>query len=160
MRVYLAPGWRGNQQTIAPWVAGLRARGFDAEALLLGTGRAEQRTGAFLEVAEPDVVVGGISFGGRVASLVAAEREVAGLFCISYPLAGEADTRTRHWPSISCPALVVNGDQDELTEVAELRDRLPRLRRGRLEVIAGGTHSLTPELDQVLDLAAAFLATL
>jgi predicted alpha/beta-hydrolase family hydrolase len=160
VRVYLAPGWRGNQETIAPWVAGLRERGFDAEALLPGTGRAEQRTGAFLAVAAPDVVIGGISFGGRVASLVAAEREVAGLICISYPLAGEAEARTRHWPRISCPALVVNGDQDELTDAAELRDRLPRLRRGRLELIVGGAHSLTPELDHVIDVSAAFLSTL
>jgi predicted alpha/beta-hydrolase family hydrolase len=160
VRVYLAPGWRGNQETIAPWVAGLRARGFEAEALLPGTGRAEQRTGAFLAVAAPDAVIGGISFGGRVASLVAAERVVAGLLCISYPLAGEADARTRHWPRISCPSLLVNGDQDELTDVAELRNRLPTLRRGRLEVIVGGSHSLTPELDQALDLAATFLASL
>ena len=42
MRVYLAPGWRGTQETVAPWVGGLRRRGFDAEALLLGPGRAEQ----------------------------------------------------------------------------------------------------------------------
>jgi predicted alpha/beta-hydrolase family hydrolase len=138
----------------------LRRRGFDAEALLPGTGRAEQRIGAFLAVAAPDVVIGGLSFGGRVASLVAAEREVGALLCISYPLAGEAAARTRHWPKISCPTLVVNGDQDELSDPEELRDRLPLLRRGRLEVIAGGTHSLIPQLDQVLDVSAGFLSTL
>jgi predicted alpha/beta-hydrolase family hydrolase len=160
VKVYLAPGWRGDQETIAPWVAGLRRRGFDAEALLLGTGRAEQRMGPFLAVAAADVVIGGISFGGRVASLVAAERQVAGLLCISYPLAAEAEARTRHWPRINCPALVLNGDQDELTDAAELRDRLPMLRRGRLEMIDGGTHSLTPQVDRVLDLAAAFMSTL
>jgi predicted alpha/beta-hydrolase family hydrolase len=160
VKVYLAPGWRGTQETVAPWVTGLRRRGFDAEAVVLGTGRAEQRTGAFLAVAAQDVVIGGLSFGGRVASLVAAEREVGALLCISYPLAGEAVARTRHWPRISCPALVVNGDQDELTDAAELHDRLPLLRRGRLDLIAGGTHSLIPELDQVLDVSAAFLSTL
>jgi predicted alpha/beta-hydrolase family hydrolase len=160
VRVYLAPGWRGTQDTLAPWVTGLRRRGLDAEAIDVGTGRAEQRTGAFLAVAAPDVVIGGLSFGGRVASLVAAERRVAGLLCVSYPLAGDPDGRTRHWPEISCPALVVNGDQDELTDAAELRDRLPLLPRGRLELVAGGTHSLGPQLDQVLDLSAAFLSTL
>jgi predicted alpha/beta-hydrolase family hydrolase len=160
LRIYLAPGWRGTQESIAPWVDGLRRRGFEADALLPGTGRADQRTGAFLAVAMPEVVIGGISFGGRVASLVAAEREVGALLCISYPLAGEAEARTRHWPEISCPALVVNGDQDELTDPAELRDRLAMLRRGRLALIRGGTHSLTPQLDQVLDLSAGFLSTL
>jgi predicted alpha/beta-hydrolase family hydrolase len=160
VRVYLAPGWRGTQETLAPWVGGLRRRGFDAEPVVLGPGRAEQRTGAFLAVAAPDAVIGGLSFGGRVASLVAAEREVRALLCISYPLAGEAVGRTSHWPRISCPTLVVNGDQDELTDAGELRDRLPVLRRGRLELIAGGTHSLIPQLDQVLDVSAGFLSTL
>jgi predicted alpha/beta-hydrolase family hydrolase len=160
VRVYLAPGWRGTQETIAPWVSGLRRRGFEAEAVAIGPGRAEQRTGAFSSVAAPGVVIGGISFGGRVASLVAAELEVAALLCISDPLAGDPDARTRHWSSIFCPVLVVNGDQDELTDADELRERMPLLRRGRLELIAGGTHSLGPELDQVLDLSASFLTTL
>jgi uncharacterized protein len=114
----------------------------------------------FVAVAQPDAAIGGISFGGRVASLVAAEREVAALLCISYPLAGEPEARTRHWPRISCPTLLVSGDQDDLTDAAELRGRLPLLRRGRLELIGGGAHSLAPQLDAVLDLAAAFLATL
>jgi predicted alpha/beta-hydrolase family hydrolase len=160
VKVYLAPAWRGTQETLAPWVAGLRQRGFDAEALLPGTGRAEQRTGTFLAVAAPEAVIGGLSFGGRVASLVAAERSVAGLLCISYPLAGDPEGRTRHWPNVSCPALVVNGDQDELADAGELVRRLPLLRRGHLELIAGGTHSLVPQLDEVLDLSAAFLSTL
>jgi predicted alpha/beta-hydrolase family hydrolase len=160
VRVYLAPGWRGTQETVAPWVRGLRRRGVDAEAILLGPGRAEQRTGAFLAVAAPDAVIGGLSFGGRVASLVAAERNVAGLLCIGYPLAGDPEGRTRHWPGISCPALVVNGDQDEITDASQLRDLVPLLSRGRLELITGGTHSLAPQLDQVLDLSAAFLSTL
>jgi predicted alpha/beta-hydrolase family hydrolase len=160
VRVYLAPGWRGTRETIAPWVSGLRRRGLDARAVLPGIGRAEQRMEAFWAVAAPDAAIGGVSFGGRVASLVAAEREVAALVCISYPLAGEPEARTRHWPEISCPALVLNGDQDELADPRELRRRVPLLERGRLELIAGGTHSLTPQLDAVLDLAAAFLSTL
>jgi predicted alpha/beta-hydrolase family hydrolase len=123
-------------------------------------GRAEQRMDVFRAVAGPDVAVGGLSFGGRVASLVAAERQVAALLCISYPLAGEPEARTRHWPEISCPALIVNGDLDELTDPEELRRRLPLLRRGRLELIAGGAHSLAHEMEAVLDLAAAFLSTL
>lgn len=160
MKVYLAPGWRGTLETVAPWVAGLRRRGLEAEAVLPGVGRAEERTAAFLAVAAPDAVIGGISFGGRLASLVAAQRRVAGLVCISYPLAGEAEARTRHWAGISCPALLINGDQDELTDVSELRSRLASLGLGRLEVIPGGTHSLTPQLDEVLDLAAAFISSL
>jgi predicted alpha/beta-hydrolase family hydrolase len=141
-------------------VEGLRRRGFEADAVVPRFGRAEQSTGAFLSVAAPDVVIGGASFGGRVASLVAAERTVAGLLCISYPLADQAESRTRHWARIGCPALIVNGDRDELADVGELRRWLPLLPRGRLELIAGGEHSLLAHLDEVLDLAASFLSTL
>jgi predicted alpha/beta-hydrolase family hydrolase len=160
VKVYLAPGWRGDLQALAPWVEGLRSRGFEARGILLPMGRAERSLGPFLEVAAPDVVVGGSSFGGRVASLAAAEREVAGLLCFSFPLAGQAEERTRHWPRIGCPALVVNGDRDELTDAEELNRRLPLLRHGRLELVAGGGHDLKPQLDQVLDLAGVFLASL
>lgn len=160
MRIYLAPGWQGSQEAIAPWVEGLRRRGFEAEGMVPRFGRAEQSMGAFLSVAAPDVVIGGASFGGRVASLVAAEQTVAGLLCISYPFADQADARTRHWPRIGCPALIVNGDRDELTDVGELRRRLPLLHHGRLELIPGGEHSLRAHLDEVLDLAASFISTL
>jgi predicted alpha/beta-hydrolase family hydrolase len=141
-------------------VAGLRQRGFQAEAVLPGVGRAEQRMDAFRAVAAPDAAIGGLSFGGRVASLVAAERSVAGLLCVGYPLAGEPEERTRHWRRISCPVLVVNGELDELTDPRELRRLLPLLPRGRLELIPGGTHSLTAQLADVLDLAADFLSRL
>jgi predicted alpha/beta-hydrolase family hydrolase len=159
VKVFLAPSWRGDLETLALWVEGLRRRGFHAEGIPLPMGRAERSLGPFLEVAAPDVVVGGSSFGGRVASLAAAEREVAGLLCLSYPLAEQAKERTRHWPRIGCPTLIVNGDRDEMTDSGELTRRMPLLRHGRLELVAGG-HDLRPHLDPVLDLAAAFLATL
>jgi hypothetical protein len=37
---------------------------------------------------------------------------------------------------------------------------LTLLPQGRVELVAGGTHDLTPQLDRVLDLAGHFLATL
>jgi predicted alpha/beta-hydrolase family hydrolase len=160
VKVYLAPGWRGTQETIAPWVQGMLRRGFEASAVLPRFARAEQSLDVFRAVARGDAVIGGISFGGRVASMVAAEQEVAALICISYPLAGQAEARTRHWPEVRCPALIVNGEEDELADPRELRRRLPLLRQGRLHLLPGADHSLRPQLDQVLDLAAGFLATL
>jgi predicted alpha/beta-hydrolase family hydrolase len=160
VKVYLAPGWRGTQETISPWVQGMRRRGFEAVHLVPRFGRAEQSLDAFLAVSDRDAVLGGISFGGRVASMVAAEREVAALLCISYPLAGQAEARTRHWPRIRCPALIVNGEEDELADPRELSRLLPLLRRGCLQLLPGAGHSLRPQLDEVLDLAASFLATL
>lgn len=160
MRVVLAPGWRGGEASVAPWVRGLRARGFDAGSMALPLGRAERAAARFLAVAGPHVVLGGTSFGGRAASLAAAEAEVAGLLCLAYPLRDQAAERTRHWARIRCPALIVNGEADPLTDVRELGARLPLLRHGRLELIPGAVHDLRPELDRVLDLACAFLATL
>jgi predicted alpha/beta-hydrolase family hydrolase len=160
VKVYLAPGWRGTQETIAPWVQGMRRRGLEASAVLPRFGSAEQSLDVFRGVARGDAVIGGISFGGRVASMVAADQEVAALLCISYPLAGHVEARTRHWPEVRCQTLIVTGEEDELTDPRELRRRLPLLRRGRLELLPGARHSLLPELDLVLDLAATFLATL
>ena len=145
---------------MAPWVAGLRRRGFQAVALTLPLAAAEKAIPGFLRLARPDVVLGGTSFGARVASLAAAEAEVAGLLCLAYPLADQAEQRTRHWPRVACPTLIVNGDRDELTDAAELRRLVPLLPRGRLELVPGAGHVLLPQLEQVLDLAASFLATL
>jgi len=160
VKVFLAPGWRSDPERLDPWLEGLRRRGFEAQAVGLPMGRAERSVGPLMAVASPDAVVGGMSFGGRVASLVAAETTVAGLLCISFPLAGAGEERTSHWSRVGCPALIVNGDRDELTDADELRRRLTLLPQGRLELVAGGGHDLTPQLDRVLDLAGHFLATL
>ena len=40
MKVYLAPSWRGGAETLRPWLEGLRARGFEAESVLLPPGSA------------------------------------------------------------------------------------------------------------------------
>ena len=75
---------------MAPFVAGLRARGVSATAIDLPRRRAEDALPAFHLVvpSRPDVAVGGHSFGGRVASLAAAEpgAPYAGLVLFSYPL--------------------------------------------------------------------------
>ena len=160
MKVYLAPSWRGGARSLRPWLDGLRRRGFDAEAVLLPPGPAARAVPRCLAVARADSVVGNTSFGGRVASLAAAEAEVAGLLCIAYPLADDPEERTRHWPQVACPALIVNGELDELSDPEALRARMPLLRRGRLALLPGAGHDLTPHVDRVLDLAAGFLTTL
>lgn len=92
-------------------------------------------------------VLGGRSFGGRVASLaVAGGTEVAGLLFSGYPLhpPGKPDRlRVDHWPNIGVPCLFLQGDSDPLSEIELLnahRRKLPR--RSGLEVVAGGDHSL------------------
>ena len=145
---------------MTPFVSGLRARGFEAEAIDLPRGRAERAVPEFVMRAGPDVIAGGHSFGGRAASMAAAQAAFAGVVCFSYPLRDRPEERSAHWSRIDCPVLIVNGDRDRLCDPAELRLRMPLLRSGRLELIGGEGHDLSPRLNLVLDLAAAFAATL
>ena len=73
-----------------PFVDGLRARGIDATAIDLPKRKAEEAIPAFHKVVPSgsDIVVGGHSYGGRVASLAAAEPGAlyAALILFSFPL--------------------------------------------------------------------------
>jgi predicted alpha/beta-hydrolase family hydrolase len=168
MRIYLGHGASGTAATMAPFVDGLRERGFEAVALTLPKRRAEDAVAALLEQVPdgPDVVVGGHSYGGRVASLAAASgrRDFAGLVCYSYPLhrpgAPDDGIRVGHWPEIACPVLLLSGDRDPFARIGLLRDAVPRLRRAELVVYPGLGHGLRPVLDQALDRTAGFLRSL
>ena len=85
-------------------------------------------------------VIGGHSFGGRVASLVAAQTAPAGLVLLSYPLhrPGHPDElRIEHWPDITCPVLVLSGDRDQFARVDLLRKALKRLAPADVHVYSG-----------------------
>jgi hypothetical protein len=157
-----------------PWVDGLRARGFEAFAVDLPKRRAEDAVAAF-EAQVPDapgVVVGGHSYGGRVASLAVAgvrpataparADRYAGLVCLSYPLhrpgAPEtAATRTAHWPEIDVPALLLSGTSDPFATIELLEAAMPTLARGRLVTYPRLGHTLAPVREDALDRIAVFL---
>ena len=159
MRVVLGPGAFGDAASLARHVAGLRGRGVDAVAVALPRGRAELAAPVFVALAGPDVVIGGQSFGGRAASLSAAEpgRGVAGLLGFSFPLAGRAEERTAHFPRVRCPALLLSGERDELSPIEVLRERAALLPDGRLVGLPGAGHDLGTALDRALDIAADFV---
>lgn len=185
LRIYLGHGASGTAASMAPWVDGLRARGFEAFALDLPRRRAEDAVAAF-EAQVPDgpgVVVGGHSYGGRVASLAVAgagpvkgepgsvlaegvaPRRYAGLVCLSYPLhrPGAPETaaaRTAHWPAITIPALLLSGTSDPFARIELLEAALPALVNGRLVTYPRLGHTLKPVLDDALDRIATFLAEL
>jgi predicted alpha/beta-hydrolase family hydrolase len=161
VRVVLGPGAFGAGESMAAFVAGLRARGVDAAAVDLPRGRAERAAPVFAALAGPGVVAGGHSFGGRAASLAAAEHEFAGLLLFGFPLAGRAEERTAHFPRIRCPVLVLNGERDELSPIADLRARMGLLPRGRLVSFPGAGHRLGgAHLEAALDIASEFVLTL
>jgi len=93
------------------------------------------------------VFLGGMSYGGRQASmLAAAEPElVDALLLLSYPLHPPAQPRrmrTEHFPLLSTPVLFVHGDHDPFGSLEELelaRARIPA--RTALLAVKGG-HDL------------------
>lgn len=159
-RVVLGPGAFGNPASLARHVAGLRARGVAASAIALPRGRAERAAEVFRRLAGSDVVAGGHSFGGRAASLAAAEERFAGLVLFGFPLAGRAEERTAHFPRITCPVLLLSGERDELSPLPELRRRAALLPNGRLRTFRGADHRLRGALDEALDEAATFVHAL
>jgi len=177
IRVYLGHGASGTAASMAPWIDGLQARGFEAHALDLPKRKAEAAVAAFEAQVpdEPGVVVGGHSYGGRVASLSAAgggsdsnggrAHGYAGLVCLSYPLhrPGAPETagaRTAHWPRIACPALLLSGTSDPFARLDLLEGAMPLLRDGRLVTYPRLGHGLGPVMADALDRIATFLSGL
>lgn len=167
--VLLAPGASGGVESLQPHVAGLRHRGVEARAIALPRGSAERAIpvyAAALAAASVDgVVIGGHSFGGRVASLLAATQAVSGLVLLSYPLhppgrAERWDERTAHWTQIGAPVLLLSGTSDPFARQALLEEAVTRLSSRELVWYPGTGHGLRPVLDDVLDRVAAFAASL
>lgn len=151
---------------MAPWVTGLRARDVDAIAIDLPKRRAEDAVAALQLVvpAAPDVVVGGHSYGGRVASLAAATPDApyAALILLSYPLhppgrPERAEGRVAHWPTIRCPVLLLSGEADPFAPVASLRAAVEDLADAELVTYPRLGHTLRPVLEDALDRITGFL---
>jgi predicted alpha/beta-hydrolase family hydrolase len=106
-----------------------------------------------LREAAPDVPVwlGGQSYGGRQASMAAAEdsRLVDALLLLSYPLhpPGQPQRlRTEHFPSLRTPTLFVHGTRDGFGSIDELeraRQLIPA--RNHIYVVEGGGHGVPPK---------------
>jgi predicted alpha/beta-hydrolase family hydrolase len=115
--------------------------------------------------------LGGLSYGGRQASILAAEEPglVDALLLLSYPLhpPGRAtQPRTSHFPLLRTPALLAHGSADPFGTVDELeaaRRLIPA--RTALVVIEGAGHGLgrggrvrMPGSDTLERVAGEFLA--
>lgn len=162
MRVVLGHGASGNAASMKPYVAGFRRRGIDAIAVDLPRGGAEKAVPVFIKTSGrgPEVIGGGQSFGGRVASMASIEAEFGGLVLFSYPLhrPGYPDQlRTEHWPRIKCPVLFLSGDRDPFANLDLLKKKIKLIDHARLVVFAGQGHGLLRVLDQALDVAADFI---
>lgn len=154
---------------MAPFVNGLIARGVAASAIDLPRRKAEDALPAFHQAVPNgrDVVIGGHSYGGRVASLAAAEpaADYGGLVLFSYPLhppgkPERTEARIAHWATIRCPVLILSGESDPFGRIELLHAAVPLLERGELVTFPRLGHTLRPVLDDVLDRVAAFVGGL
>jgi predicted alpha/beta-hydrolase family hydrolase len=164
--VILAHGASGTAASMRPYVDALRRRGVQAKAINLPKGKAERAMPVFAEAIagmSGRVVAGGHSYGGRVASLVAAERPLEGLLLLSYPLhrpGHPEELRTEHWPRIRCPVLLLSGEADPFARIDLLRRSARLLHDAELITFPRVGHGLQPVLDEAMDLAAAFVRRL
>jgi predicted alpha/beta-hydrolase family hydrolase len=177
IRFYVGHGASGSSASMAGHVRGLVARGVDAVAIDLPLKKAELAVPA-LRAIVPDgpttpgadgrrIAVGGQSYGGRVASLAAAEPDTdyAALVLFSFPLhppgaPDRAEERTAHFPAIRCPALFLSGESDPFARIDLLRTRVRLIPDAELVTYPGLGHTLKPVLEDALDRTAAFLLAL
>lgn len=166
-RLFLAPGASGNAERLAPYRSGLAERGLAVETVQLPRGRAERAVAAYrAAVADEElasIAIGGHSFGGRVASLLAAESPPAALVLLSYPLHAPGRhaawmERTVHWPRIACPVLLLAGEADPFSRLDLLRAAVAALPDAELVSWPKLGHTLGPVVDEALERISAFLA--
>lgn len=164
MRVFLAHGASGGIETMKPWIDALRQRGFDAHPVALPRGTAERAVPAYRAAIKgdpKDSIIGGHSFGGRVASMIAADEPMGGLVLLSYPLhrPGRPDSlRTEHWPRIECPTLLLSGESDPFAGAQLLRTAIQSLSNAELVTYPKVGHGLSPVLAEAIDVIADFVA--
>jgi predicted alpha/beta-hydrolase family hydrolase len=123
----------------------------------------------------PDLrlVAGGKSFGGRMTSTAIAETSepgLEGLVFLGFPLHPPKKpgiTRADHLAAVKPPMLFVQGDRDELAEMALLRPVVAALPRATLHVIEGADHGFAvskrsgrDSIAEITDAVTSWLARL
>jgi hypothetical protein len=107
-----------------------------------------QAVGALRKIVSGSVFLGGHSYGGRMATMLAAkDSSVAqGLFLLSYPLhppRKPEQLRTAHFPKLTIPSLFVHGTRDGFGSVDEMQAALKLIpAKTKLLAIDGGGHEL------------------
>jgi hypothetical protein len=107
------------------------------------------------------VCIGGHSYGGRQATMLAAEspQVASALLLLSYPLhppRKPEQLRTAHFPALTTPCLFVHGTKDPFGTPEELRSALPQ--SAELVLLEGGGHELKPALKKPQLVVDAFVS--
>jgi hypothetical protein len=128
-----AAGWRAFRYNLPYRQARPSGPPFPAQAAADRAGLAEE-IAKMRAAVDGIAAVGGHSYGGRQASMLAAEQPgvADALLLLSYPLhppKKPQQLRTAHFPDWRTPALFVQGTRDPFASIEELRSR--RFRRAR-----------------------------
>jgi predicted alpha/beta-hydrolase family hydrolase len=113
----------------------------DREGLRLAVEALREETGVVL-------LLGGVSYGGRQASMLAAANSTLadGLLLLAYPLhppGRSQQRRTEHFPDLRTPTLFVHGSRDPFGSVDEVRIALGLIPApSRLLEVHGAGHDL------------------
>jgi len=116
-------------------------------------------------LAKAAVYLGGTSYGGRQASILAAEEPdlAAGLLLLSYPLhpPGKPEQlRVQHFPKLQTPAVFVQGTADPFGSIAELRQAIAAIPAPRqILTVEGAGHELARGRFDLKPIVAALLET-
>jgi predicted alpha/beta-hydrolase family hydrolase len=92
------------------------------------------------------LIIGGKSLGGRIASMVADEAQVKGLVCLGYPFHPPGKTpgpRLVHLKSLRTPGLIVQGTRDTFGARGEV-ERYSLSPQIRIAWMEDGDHSFKP----------------
>src|ERR1700751_5530940 len=84
--------------------------------------------------------------GGRIASMIADEAQVAGLVCLGYPFhpVGKPDRlRVEHLGTIRTPTLILQGTRDPFGRQAEVKG-YPLAQSVEVHWLEDGEHSFAP----------------
>ena len=114
----------------------------DRAPFLLDTWR-----GVIEDLGADNLVIGGKSMGGRIASMVADKTRVRGLVCLGYPFHGPGQSmnpdRIAHLENIQTPSLICQGTRDSLGNKNDLND-CTLSKAITLHWLEDGDHSFKP----------------
>lgn len=149
--ILLVPGFGGTaeQPLLKRIIKALAERGKDARGVTLTKRRplptlaaeTKELTTLWTEARGPLI---GRSFGGRVAARVAIAEPVPALVLLGFPVRPPGKTRPedeRVLQALTCPTLILQGEDDELGPVELLRELCADQKNVVIETIAGAGHS-------------------
>ena len=99
------------------------------------------------EIGCDNLIIGGKSMGGRVASMIKTNTKIKGIVCLGYPFhppGKDENLRVSHLLSLSSPMLICQGERDVFGSKASINNlKLPDIIK--LHWLKDGDHSFKPK---------------